>query len=79
MRTLVATLMPNAKGKKVFCFANKISEELMRKIKYTDWDQLSALGFTFISLVSPDYPNIRGHAIFFEGHLDEIGRALKNI
>ncbi|NLO20635.1 MAG: hypothetical protein GX119_01360 [Syntrophomonadaceae bacterium] len=79
MRTLVATMMPNSKGKNVFCSTNKVSEQQMRIIRNTDWSELEGLGFTFINLTSPEYPNIRGKAIFFEGHLDEMGRALRSV
>jgi hypothetical protein len=51
----------------------------MRIIRNTDWSELEEIGFTFINLTSPEYPNIRGKAIFFEGHLDEMGRALRSI
>ncbi len=79
VRTLVATMMSNSKGKNVFCSASKVSEYQMRVIRNTEWADLEDIGFTFIDLASPEYPNIRGKAIFFEGHLDEMGRALKNI
>ncbi len=79
MRTLVATMMANSKGKNVFCASNKVSEHQMRIIRKTDWAELEDLGFTFINLSSPEYPNIKGKAIFFEGHLDEMGRRLKSI
>ena len=36
MRTLVATMMPNSKGKNVFCSTNKVSAQQMRIIRYTD-------------------------------------------
>lgn len=79
MRTLVATMMSNSKGKNIFCSASKVSEQQMRIIRNTDWSELEELGFTFLNLASPEYPNIKGKAIFFEGHLDEMRRALKNI
>ncbi len=79
MRTLVATMMANSKGKNVFCSTNKVSEQQMRIIRNTDWSELEEVGFTFVNLASPEYPNISGKAIFFEGHLDEMRRALKNI
>ena len=79
MRTLVATMMANSKGKNVFCSTNKISQQQMRIIRSTDWSELEQLGFTFINLTSPEYPNIKGKAIFFEGHLDEMAKTLRTI
>jgi hypothetical protein len=67
------------KGKNIFCSSSKVSEQQMRIIRNTDWSELEEIGFTFINLTSPEYPNIRGKAIFFEGHLDEMGRALRSI
>ena len=40
---------------------------------------MEEMGFTFIKLLSLDYPDVRGYAIFFEGHLDEMARVLKII
>ena len=78
MRTLVATMMANSKGKNIFCSSSKVSEQQMRIIRNTDWSELEEIGFTFINLTSPDIL-ILGKAIFFEGHLDEMGRALRSI
>ncbi|HHV16991.1 MAG TPA: hypothetical protein GXX58_10570 [Gelria sp.] len=78
MRTLVATTLANAKGKDIYCAARKVSEQQISIIRNTSRQELEELGFTFIKLLSLDYPNVRGYAIFFEGHLDEMGRILKN-
>ncbi len=79
MRTLIATALYSSKGKEVYCTIKKVSEEQLKTIKNTPNEQLEALGFTFIKLNSPEFPNVRGYAIFFEGHIDEMSRALKNI
>ena len=78
MRTLVATTLANAKGRDVYCAARKVSEQQIATIRNTGKQQLEEMGFTFIKLLSLDYPDVRGYAIFFEGHLDEMTRVLRN-
>ena len=77
MRTLVATAMFNSKGKEVYCMAKKITDNHMKYIRYTDHKDLEEIGFTFVKLLSLDIPDVRGYAIFFEGHYDDIMPALK--
>jgi hypothetical protein len=77
MRTLVATSLANAKGRDVYCAARKVSDQQIAIIRNTSRQQLEDMGFTFIKLLSLDYPDVRGYAIFFEGHLDEMSRVLK--
>lgn len=59
--------------------AKKINDEHMKYIRNTPQDDLEAVGFTFIKLLSLDYPNVRGYAIFFEGHVNDILPALKSM
>ena len=77
MRTLVATTMLNAKGKEVYCTAKKITDKHLDYIRNTDRQSLEEIGFVFIKMLSLDYPNVKGSAIFFEGHIDDIMPALK--
>ncbi|MEQ8200241.1 MAG: hypothetical protein ABRQ24_02340 [Syntrophomonadaceae bacterium] len=79
MRTLVATALYNAKNKPVYCMAKKITDEHMKYIRNTAQENLEAVGFTFIKLLSLDYPNVRGYAVFFEGHVDDLLPALKSM
>lgn len=79
MRTLVATALANAKGRDVYCAARKVSDEQIAIIRNTNRQSLEEIGFTFIKLLSLDYPDVRGHAIFFEGHLDEMAKVLKQV
>lgn len=79
MRTLVATVMSNAKGQDIYCTAKKVSELDLNIIRRISRQELEDAGFKFIKLLSLEYPNIRGYAIFFEGHVDEMGRVLKNL
>lgn len=79
MRTLVATALYNSKHKEVYCIAKKITDEHMNYIRYTPREELVKVGFTFIKLLSLDYPNVKGYAIFFEGHVNDIMPALKSI
>ncbi|MGI6412279.1 MAG: hypothetical protein ACOXZ5_01180 [Syntrophomonadaceae bacterium] len=71
-RTLAATMLLNTKGKEIYCRSKKVSDKIMNSICNTPRNELEASGFTFIPLISPDYSNIKGYAIFFEGHLDEM-------
>ncbi len=79
MRTLVATTLSNAKGKDIYCTARKIDDRYLKILRATDRPVLEDLGFTFIKMISLEYPNIKGYAIFFEGHLDEMERALNTV
>jgi hypothetical protein len=79
MRTLVATALYNSKKKEVYCMAKKITDEHMKYIRNTPQDDLEAVGFTFIKLLSLDFPNVKGYAIFFEGHVNDILPALKSM
>ena len=79
MRTLVATTMYNSKGKEVYCTAKKITDKHLDFIRNTDRKALEDIGFVFIKMLSLDYPNVKGNAIFFEGHVDDILPALKSM
>lgn len=79
MRTLVATTLINAKGKEIYCTAKKITDKHMDYIRNTDRKSLEEIGFVFIKMISLDYPNVKGNAIFFEGHVDDIMPALKSL
>lgn len=79
MRTLVATTLINAKGKEIYCTAKKITDKHMDYIRNTDRKSLEDIGFVFIRMISLDYPNVKGNAIFFEGHVDDIMPALKSL
>ena len=79
MRTLVATSMFNAKGKEIYCTAKKITDKHMDYIRNTDRQSLEDIGFVFIKMISLDFPNVKGNAIFFEGHIDDIMPALKSL
>lgn len=79
VRTLVATVLSNAKGKDIYCSARKITEEQINVIRSKKKQELEAKGFTFIKMMSLDYPNIKGYVIFFEGHMDELKKTLKSI
>lgn len=79
MRTLVATALLNSKGKEVYCMAKKITDKHMSYIRNSDRKALEAVGFTFIKMLSLEFPNVKGYAIFFEGHVDDIMPALKSM
>ena len=79
MRTLVGTIMTNNKEKKIYCRASKVTEAQIKVIQNTSQPELEEIGFTFIRLISLDYPDIKAQAVFFEGHLDEMSRALKDL
>ncbi|MDD3889764.1 MAG: hypothetical protein PHT79_04345 [Syntrophomonadaceae bacterium] len=79
MRTLVATALSNAKGRDIYCAAQKVTDQQINILRNTSRQELISNGFTFIKLISLDYPNVKGYAIFFEGHLDEMNRSLKSI
>lgn len=79
MRTLVATTLVNSKGKEIYCTTKKITDRHMDYIRNLSRQELEDIGFVFIKLISLEYPNVKGHAIFFEGHLDDIMPALKSL
>lgn len=79
MRTLVATALSNAKGKDVFCTASKVTDQQIKIIRNSNRKDLEELGFTFIKMLSLDYPNVKGYAIFYEGHYDEMAKILRSI
>lgn len=78
-RTLVATVLYNAKGKKIYCKSNQINDQQLSNMKATENRALEERGFTFVNLVSPDYANVRGYAVFYEGHADELGKILNTL
>lgn len=79
MRTHVATALLNSKGNPIYCAAKKITDQHMSYIRAADRRDLEAIGFTFIKLLSLEYPNVKGYAIFFEGHVNDIMPALKSM
>lgn len=79
LRTLVATVLINSKGKDIYCPAKKISFQDIDKLKTIKKDVLEANRFTFIRVLSLEHPNIRGYVIFFEGHQDEVSRVLSSL
>lgn len=79
MRTLVATVLENDKGKKIYCAARKVSDQQIDTLRHTGREILEEQGFTFIKMISLEYPNVKGYAVFYEGHLDHMARALKEI
>ncbi len=78
-RTLVATALYSSKGKEIYCTTRKVGDEQLRIIKNTPKEDLEELGFTFVNLQSPDFHNVKGYALFFEGHMDEMNRLLKGV
>jgi hypothetical protein len=40
---------------------------------------LEKAGFVFIKMLSLEVPNVKGYAIFFEGHVNDIMPALKEM
>lgn len=79
MRTLIATVLYNAKRKQIYCRANKVSEQNINSLKAIDRILLEENGFTFINMLSLDHPNVKGYVIFFEGHLDQMNKILKSL
>lgn len=79
MRTLIATVMYNSKGNDIYCAARKVSDKEIDLIRMQNRKDLENLGFDFIKLLSLEHPNVKGHAIFFEGHLDEMAKVLKSL
>lgn len=62
-----------------YCAAKKVGDQQISAIRNSDRKQLTDAGFTFIKLLSLEYPEVRGYAIFFEGHLDEMNQVLKSL
>ncbi len=79
MRTLIATVLENGKGNGIYCAARKVSDKQIDIIRSVDRDTLKEMGFTFIRMISLEYDNVKGYAIFFEGHVDEMTRSLREI
>lgn len=79
MRTLIATTLSNAKGKDIYCTAKKLDDRYLKLLRNTERSVLEEMGFTFIKMISLEFPNIKGYAIFYEGHLDEMQRALRSL
>ncbi|MGI5880632.1 MAG: hypothetical protein ACOX6L_08575 [Syntrophomonadaceae bacterium] len=79
MRTLVATTLINDKGKEIYCMARKVTEQQINILRNTSREDLEAAGFAFIKMLSLEYPNVKGNAIFYEGHLDEMAKTLRNM
>ncbi|SHG48778.1 hypothetical protein SAMN02745221_00318 [Thermosyntropha lipolytica DSM 11003] len=79
MRTLVATALYNSKGREIYCITPKVTADQLKTLRSLSREQLEDAGFTFINIISPEFHNIKGHAIFFEGHLDEMGKVLKSL
>jgi hypothetical protein len=75
-RTLVATVLYGTKGKEIYCKSNQINDQHLNNLRKKTRSELEDAGFTFIQLVSPEYSNVRGYAIFYEGHSDEMIKAL---
>ncbi|MGI6436163.1 MAG: hypothetical protein ACOX0F_12585 [Syntrophomonadaceae bacterium] len=77
MRTLVATVLANNKGKEIYCWNRKVSNRDAQILRDSRRSSLQERGFTFIRMISLEFPNVAGYAIFYEGHLDEMSRELK--
>lgn len=79
IRTLAATVLLGSKGKEIYCKSNQINDQHLNILRNTKRNELEDAGFTFIGLISPEYSNVRGYAIFFEGHGDEMISALTEL
>ena len=79
MRTLVATTMYNVKGKEIYCTPKKVNGHDIDILRNISRPRLEEAGFTFIRMLSLDYPNVKGNAIFYEGHYDDMVRTLKKL
>lgn len=77
-RTLVATVLLNSKRKEIYCKSNQINDQQLSSLRSKSHRELEEQGFTFIDLVGANYADIKGYAIFFEGHADEMNRILRN-
>lgn len=75
-RTLVATVLYSTKGREIYCKSNQINDQQLGLLRNKNRSELEDAGFTIVNLVSPDFPNVRGYAVFYEGHTDEMIRAL---
>jgi hypothetical protein len=69
--------MHNGKGKEVYCSAKKVSDHEIDAIRDIDRKTLEDVGFTFIKFISLEVEGVRGYAIFYEGHLDDMSRTLR--
>lgn len=79
MKTLVATVLRNAKDNDIYCSARKVTEQDMSMIRDESRETLESIGFEFVRLISLEVEGVRGHAIFYPGHLNEMSRALKTL
>lgn len=79
MRTLVATILKNSKKKDVYCSATKVSSKDLTVIKSLNREELENMGFEFVRIISLEYSEVRGYVLFYNGHLDEMSRSLKNV
>ena len=79
MRTLVATILQNSKKKDIYCTAKKISARDIEQIKDLSRPELESLGFEFVRILSLEYPDVKGYVLFFNGHADEMSRALHQL
>ncbi|MDO4540776.1 MAG: hypothetical protein Q4B48_06745 [Syntrophomonadaceae bacterium] len=79
MKTLVATVLRNAKDNDIYCFARRVTERDMALIRSESRETLEAMGFEFIRLISLDVEGVKGYAIFYPGHPDEMSRALRKL
>ncbi len=79
MRTLVATILQNAKKKDIYCTARKISNKDIDQIKDLSREELEEMGFEFVRILSLEYPDVRGYVLFYNGHADEMSRALRQL
>ena len=79
MKTLVATVLRNTKDNDIYCSARRVTERDMDLIRDESRATLEAIGFEFIRLVSLEVEGVKGYAIFFPGHMDEMSRALKQL
>jgi hypothetical protein len=78
-RTLVATVLYTSKGKKIYCRSNQINDHQLSVMKRQNNADLEDKGFTFIDLFSADYANIKGYAVFYEGHANELSKLLGSL
>lgn len=79
MKTLVATILQNSKKKDIYCTAKKVSPRDIEQIKDLSRPELEELGFEFIRILSLEYPDVKGFVLFYNGHLDEMSRALRQL
>jgi len=79
MRTLVATILQNSKKKDIYCTAKKISSRDIDQIRDLSRPELEELGFEFVRILSLEYPDVKGYVLFYNGHADEMSRALRQL